>query len=86
MKYEILIKVLADLIVSIDLSDDELVDPEFATAVLGDAVSVLGDLTPEERMQISEIIAEYAETESDERRRAALRDLPDDLGLLEEDQ
>jgi hypothetical protein len=86
MSYEVIVRALADLIVSIDLSDDELVDPEFASAILGDVSAVIDSLGNDERSRIADIITEHAETESNDRRRNALRELPEGLGLTDEDE
>ena len=86
MSYEVLVRTLADLIVSIDLSDDESVDPEFASAILGDVSAAIDGLDDDERSRIADIIADHAENESNERRRNALQELPENLGLTDEDE
>jgi hypothetical protein len=86
MSYEIVVGALADLIVSIDLSGEEEVNSDFAASILGDAAAAFEELSSDERARLVEIISRHAEAERNERRRNALLDLPEHLGLTEEDE
>lgn len=83
MSYEVVVNALADLIVSIDLSDDDLVDADFAATVLGDATAAFDGLAADERTRITDIITEHADGERNVERRDALRELPEQLGLTD---
>ena len=84
MSYEAVVRVLADLIVSIDLSGDDVVDPDFASSIFGDVSAAFDRLASADRAQISAIIVEYAEAERNVGRRQALLDFPEQFGLTED--
>ena len=78
-----LLEALLNCILSLELSDDELVDPGAATAIQEDIAFTLGRLGDADRALLVTLIEERAATETDPARRELLDDLPDALGLLD---
>ncbi|MFF3611238.1 hypothetical protein [Streptomyces sp. NPDC002580] len=76
---------LANLVVSIDLSDDDDVDPDVCVPWLEDVAATLNQLSAEDRHRLARIIREVAAGESDTRRQAALLETPDHFGLEDSD-
>ncbi|WP_405724206.1 hypothetical protein OG885_00050 [Streptomyces sp. NBC_00028] len=71
---------LANLMVSIDLSDDD-VDPDVCVPWLEDVASTLNQLSADDRHRLARMIREVASREPDAQRQAALIETPDRLGL-----
>ncbi|MGY5061192.1 hypothetical protein ACWDFR_45430 [Streptomyces sp. 900105755] len=80
-----LVKALVNLIVSIDLSDEETVDSDFASSAFEDVMAAFEELSEGDRVVISQIIQSMAESESSSARREALLELPESFGLIDED-
>ncbi|KAB1977982.1 hypothetical protein [Streptomyces triticiradicis] len=76
---------LANLTVSIDMTDDEDVDPDVCVPWLEDVVDKLGRLSTDDRHRLARMIREVAGREPDARRRAALLETPYHLGLEDPD-
>ncbi|MFJ7947644.1 hypothetical protein ACIQ6K_28930 [Streptomyces sp. NPDC096354] len=76
---------LANLTVSIDMSDDDDVDPDICVPWLEDVASTLNQLSAGDRHRLAQIIREVAGRESDAQRQAALLETPDHLGLEDSD-
>jgi hypothetical protein len=77
-------RALIDLAASIELSSDDEIEPQTATALLDDLASTLEELTDEEHDELIDLIEELAEETRDPDRREVLLDLPDALGLVED--
>jgi hypothetical protein len=82
---EALLAALLDLVASLDLSDDDLVDPGFVTDVLDDVATHLEPLDDADRTHLVALIRAHAAAEPDEDRREVFADAPEDFGLLDED-
>lgn len=78
----ILARVFMEVLVSIDLSDDDDIDPDVATGILEPVAALLRNGEIEDQQAIAELLRECAEEESDPERRATALDLPAALGLL----
>lgn len=74
---------LIDLIVSIELCDNQLLDPDMAVRWLEEASCSLQRLSADEQQQFIAEIAGMASREEDERRRELLLRLSTDLGLAD---
>jgi hypothetical protein len=83
---ETVVRALADMVVSVDLSDEESVNADFAARIFDDLAGVFDTIEDEDRHQLSAIIENYAQTVSDARRRDALAGLPESIGLADEDE
>lgn len=81
---EILVRAIVEIVASIELSDDEVINPDTASALLGDMVAILDGLSDDDRFRVAEIIRVVAATERDSRRRSVMLDLPEGLGLIDE--
>jgi hypothetical protein len=77
-------RALIDLAASIELSSDDEIEPQTATALLDDLASTLEELSDEEHDELIDLIEELAEETRDADRREVLLDLPDALGLVED--
>lgn len=83
---ETVVRALADMVVSVDLSDEESVNADFAARIFDDLAGVFDTLDEEDRQQLSVIIDSYSQTVSDTRRRDALAGLPESIGLSDDDE
>ncbi|MET7505946.1 hypothetical protein [Streptomyces albidoflavus] len=81
-----LARALADIIVSIELTDDEVIDPEIASAILDDTTAIFDSMSNSDRAEIARLILEYAEEQSRSDRKRVMLGVPDGLGLLDEDE
>jgi hypothetical protein len=77
----ILARALMELVVSIDLSDDEDIDPDVATSILEPVAALLQSAPTEQRQDIVALFSECAQEESDTERRMTAMDLPDAFGI-----
>jgi hypothetical protein len=73
--------VLANLMISIDMTDDDDVDPDICVPWFEDVTYKLGRLSVDDRHRLARLIRELAEREPDARRQAALLETPEHLGL-----
>ncbi|MEY2242257.1 hypothetical protein AB8A21_04755 [Streptomyces sp. BF23-18] len=76
---------LANLTVSIDMTDDEDVDPDVCVPWLEDVADKLNQLSTDDRYRFAQVIREVAGREPDARRQAALLETPYRLGLEDPD-
>ncbi|MFD6555006.1 hypothetical protein [Streptomyces sp. NPDC058398] len=76
---------LANLTVSIDMTDDEDVDPDVCVPWLEDVADKLNQLSTDDRYRLAQVIREVAGREPDARRQAALLETPYHLGLEDPD-
>ncbi|GLY87615.1 hypothetical protein [Actinoallomurus iriomotensis] len=74
-------KALVEIIISIDLSDDEDIDPDIATNILEPTARLLQRTSGEDRRALVALLAECGEEETDPERRMTALDLPGALGL-----
>jgi hypothetical protein len=77
----ILAKALSSVIASIDPSDDEEIDPDFAMTILEPIAALLQEASAEERAEISGLFQAAAEAEASPDRREVIAGLPEGLGL-----
>lgn len=82
---QFLAKAFAALLVSIDLTDDDELDPDVAAALVEPVTAMARDLTPEDRAKLVSLIETAAQSETDPVRQRSMLALPEDLGLLDED-
>jgi hypothetical protein len=80
-----IIEALVNLVVSIDLTDEETVDPDFAVSAFEDMTSTLASLSDEERGRMTQVIRSLAEAEASTQRRQALLELPGHLQLVDDE-
>ncbi|MFG2250975.1 hypothetical protein [Spirillospora sp. NPDC048823] len=78
----VLAKVIMEMVVSIDLSDDENIDPDVAASILEPVAALLQTAPIEDRQAIVELLRDCAEEEQNLERRTTALDLPEALGLL----
>jgi hypothetical protein len=69
---------------SIDLTDDDEVDPDLATTWFEDITAELDRLSESDRAALATLIRRLAREEIDEARRAALLEFPESFGLDDE--
>lgn len=79
---EAVVRALAGLLVSIELSSDDVLDSDAAALWLDDVVADLDGLSEGDRRRIADMIRGFAELETDPERRAVIEELPDGLGLM----
>ncbi|GAA3817879.1 hypothetical protein GCM10022226_43040 [Sphaerisporangium flaviroseum] len=82
---EVLARAFACMLVSIDLSDDEDIDPDVATSILEPACALFGQLSEADKRTVAGLLVKEAESEDDPVRREALLNLPETMGLLDEE-
>ncbi|NEC87952.1 hypothetical protein [Streptomyces sp. SID12501] len=82
---KVLVRAFVSVVVSIDLTDDEEIDPDIATDILEPAAALFLDLSEEGRREVISLILECAELEENPERKRAILGLPEAIGLLDED-
>jgi hypothetical protein len=80
-----LVKAFAGLLVSIDLTDDDDLDPDVASEIVEPIAAMARELAPAERTELASLIQAAAESEIDPVRQRSMRSLPEDIGLVDED-
>ncbi|MGS2589992.1 hypothetical protein [Streptomyces hebeiensis] len=75
----------ASLAVSIDLADDDEIDPDVATDLVEPVAALFRDVPAEDRAALAALLRECAELETDPVRQRSMLALPEDIGLLDED-
>ncbi|GGU11270.1 hypothetical protein [Actinomadura citrea] len=78
----ILAKTLMDLIVSIDLAEDDDIDPDVATALLEPIAAHLNTTSASNRQALSTLLLDIAQQETDPGWQPTALDLPAALGLV----
>jgi hypothetical protein len=78
-----LAEALASVVASIELSDDDDIDPDVATTILEPVGALFLGMTNDERQQLSELMRFCAESESNPDRRQIILDFPEAFGLLD---
>ncbi|MFI1652285.1 hypothetical protein ACH4XT_35875 [Streptomyces avidinii] len=68
---------------SIDLAEDDDIDPDLATDIIEPAAALLRALSEGDRQALAAIIVEVSEFESDPVRKRSMLQLPEEIGLLE---
>ncbi|ANP52027.1 hypothetical protein J2Z21_008899 [Streptomyces griseochromogenes] len=86
MTDQVIVKALVNLIISIDLSDEETVDSDFASSAFEDVMATLDELSDGERENVVRIVQSLADGESSTQRRQALLEFPDNFGLVDEEE
>ncbi|RKS76166.1 hypothetical protein BZB76_1516 [Actinomadura pelletieri DSM 43383] len=81
--FEIAVQALSNLIISINLTDDEEMDPDVATSLLEPVSAILDGMDKEGMTKFADLVVRYAETEPNDIRKQALLDLPEILGFLD---
>ena len=71
-----------EIVISIDLTDDDDIDPDVATALLEPVAALLQDMPSEDRQYLTGLLLARAEEETSPERRATALDLPTALGLV----
>jgi hypothetical protein len=79
-----LVRALANLVVSIELAEDDDIDPQLAAELIDDLLTDLEDLSAEDRHRVLAELHAMVAAEHDTERKSLLIDLPDELGLEEE--
>jgi len=77
----ILAKALMDLIISIDLSDDDDIDPDVVTKLLEPIAADLNHIGAEPKTALIALLTGLAEEETDPQRRMIALDFPSAIGL-----
>ncbi|MFD4583190.1 hypothetical protein [Streptomyces sp. NPDC058434] len=76
---------LANLMISIDMTDDEDVDPDVCVPWFEDVAHTLNKLSVDDRRRLAQVIRDVANRESDTQRRTALLATPHNLFLEDAD-
>ncbi|MCX5122908.1 phage tail assembly chaperone [Streptomyces sp. NBC_00347] len=81
----VLARAFSSMAVSIDLADDEDMDPDIAADIIEPAAALFKELSEDDRRALAAIIVEVSELESDPVRKRSMLNLPEEIGLLEEE-
>ncbi|WP_030397626.1 hypothetical protein [Kitasatospora purpeofusca] len=81
---QVLARAFASVVVSIDLTDDDDIDPDIATDILELAAAFFRDLSEEGRREATSLILQCAEMEDKPERKRAILELPEAIGILDE--
>jgi hypothetical protein len=82
---EIVVEALLDCLMFLELSDDEAVNPDDAVRMMEWVAHLLGDLSPADRLHLTELTEARAAREEDPDRREFLLDFPEAFALVEVD-
>ncbi|MEV4013127.1 hypothetical protein AB0J35_21720 [Nonomuraea angiospora] len=77
-----LAKVLTEIVIQLDLSDDDAITPEASMAVLKLVIALLQSLREEDQRALAELINQCARDEIDPERHLTAWEAPETLGLL----
>ncbi|WP_439678144.1 hypothetical protein [Embleya sp. MST-111070] len=78
----VLVQAFTSVMVSIDLTDDDDIDPDVATDILEPAAALFRNLSEEGRQEVVTLMRECAELEENPKRRRAILALPEAIGIL----
>ncbi|MQY09868.1 hypothetical protein [Actinomadura macrotermitis] len=78
----VLATALMDLVVSIDLTDDDDIDPGVATTLLEPIAAHLDNTSAPTRQALSTLLTDIAQQETNPVRRSTALELPTALGLI----
>ncbi|MEU3334595.1 hypothetical protein [Streptomyces sp. NPDC006668] len=81
----VLAKAVMELIISIELTEDEEIDPDVATTIVEPVGFLLTDVPEDAREQLVRLFREVAQDEDNPERRAMAEEFPEAIGLVEED-
>jgi hypothetical protein len=81
----VLAKAVMELIISIELTEDEEIDPDVATTIVEPVGFLLTDVPEDAREQLVRLFREVAQDEDNPERRAMADEFPEAIGLVEED-
>ncbi|WP_034264153.1 hypothetical protein [Actinospica robiniae] len=76
---------VAELALRLDGSDEELVDERWAVKALDRIAFVCGQLPPDQRQRLAEVMADLAAGPGPDPQRVFLESFAEDFGLLDED-
>jgi hypothetical protein len=76
---------VADVAASLDLADDEAVSTDFATDLLDDLAAGCDAMADDDRSSVARLITEYAHEQPDGARKRTMLELPDSLGLVDDE-
>ncbi|MEU8793694.1 hypothetical protein [Streptomyces sp. NPDC048643] len=80
-----LVDALANLLISIDMTDEDDVDPDVCVPWFESVGDKLNQLSVDDRARLAQVIREVADREPDVQRQAALLETPDMLGIEDPD-
>jgi hypothetical protein len=80
-----LVDALTSIIASIELTDDDDLDPDVATDITEPVAAMLQDMTADDRRRLAELSAHSAEAETNPERRELIEQFPEAYGLIEEE-
>ena len=76
---------VADVATSLDLAEDEAVSVEFAADLLEDLAAGCEAMADDDRSTIARLITEYAHEQPDGDRKRTMLELPESLGLVNDE-
>jgi hypothetical protein len=82
---ETLVRAIIELIASMELTSDEVLDPDVVTGLLEDFSAALEELSGRDRRRLVRIVQEMADSERNPERKSVLADLPEGLGITDDD-
>jgi hypothetical protein len=80
----LLAEAFASVVASIELSDDDDIDPDIATTILEPIGALFRSMTEEERVEFTELMGQCAESEVNPERREIILGIPDAFGLTDQ--
>ncbi|MFE7413808.1 hypothetical protein [Streptomyces laurentii] len=79
----VLAKAVMDLVISIEMTDDEDIDPDVSTAIVEPVGFLLNNVSDEIRQQLVRLFRELAEEEELPDRQSMALEFPEAMGLVE---
>jgi len=81
----VLAKAVMELIISIELTEDEEIDPDVATTIVEPVGFLLTDVPEDAREKLVRLFREVAQDEENPERRAMADEFPEAIGLVDEE-
>ncbi|MER6093400.1 hypothetical protein [Streptomyces bluensis] len=82
----VLAKAVMELIISIELTDDEDIDPDIATTIVEPVGYLLNNVSSDVRQELIRLFREVAEEEEGPERRSMATEFPEAMGLVASEQ
>jgi hypothetical protein len=79
----VLARAVMELIISIELTDDEDIDPDVATTIVEPVGYLLNNVSDAVRQELVRLFREVAEEEENPERRPMALEFPEAMGLVE---
>jgi hypothetical protein len=82
---DVLAKAVLELVVSIELTDDDDIDPDVSTSIVEPVAHLLTDVSDDVRQELVRLFHAAARQEENPERRTIAEEFPEAIGLVDTD-